>query len=92
MLQSMGLQRVERNLATEQQQFNLKLYWLEAIKISRVDPGHTTLSSLILSPKLSRVGPASSNWLLGPLALNLEAEMTRGRYNRIGLGQLALSY
>ena len=57
MLQSMGWQRVGHDLATEQQQFNLELYWLEAIKISRVVHGHTTLNILILFQKLSRVGP-----------------------------------
>ena len=57
MLQSMGSQRVGHDLETEQQQFNLRPYWLEAIKVSRTAHGHTTLNSLILSQKLSRVGP-----------------------------------
>ena len=57
MLQSMGSQRVGHDLETEQQQFNLRPYWLEAIKVSRMAHGHTTLNSLILSQKLSRVGP-----------------------------------
>ena len=57
MLQSMESQRVGHDFETEQKQFNLRPYWLEAIKVSRTAHGHTTLNSLILSQKLSRAGP-----------------------------------